>query len=69
MRLNEIEQASAEEQRVARLKDNAKMAKDKAKQLSSQAKLSAEQLKVKKSRQQLAQPSTSTTTATIKPHA
>lgn len=36
MRLDEIEQASAGESRVKRLKDNAKAAKDKAKQLAFQ---------------------------------
>lgn len=46
MRLEEIEQPSAEESRVNRLKDNAKVARDKAKQLSAQAKASASQLKM-----------------------
>lgn len=69
MRLDEIKQASAEERRVARLKDNAKVAKDKAKQLTTQAKVSADQLKMQKSRQQLTLPRTSTSIQTIKPHA
>jgi hypothetical protein len=69
MRLDEIEQASAEEQRVARLKDNAKNAREKATQLSKQAKVSADQLKMQKSRQQLSQLSTAGSTATIKPYA
>jgi hypothetical protein len=69
MRLDEIEQGAAEEQRVKRLKDTAKVAKDKAKQLTTQAKLSADQLKMKKSREQLANVRTPSSTTMIKPRA
>jgi hypothetical protein len=69
MRLDEIEQGTAEEQRVARLKDTAKAAKVKAKQLTTQAKLSADQLKMKKSRAQLTTVRTPSSTTMIKPHA
>lgn len=68
MRLDEIEQASAEEQRVKRLKDNAKAAKDKAKQLTTQANVSADQLKMQQSRQKLAPIHKTTVGTTIKPH-
>lgn len=54
MRLDEIEQGTAAEQRVERMKDNAKTAEDKAKQLTTQANVSADQLKLQKSREQLA---------------
>ena len=69
MRLNEIEQPSAEQCRVNRLKDNAKAAKETAKRLTTQAKASADQLKLQQSRQQLAKSSEPTTGSTIKPHA
>lgn len=67
MRLDEI-QPSAAEQRVKRLKANAKAAKDRAKQLKAQADTSAERLDMQKSRQKLAQPQRSLTTSTIKPY-
>lgn len=69
MRLEEIEQPSAEESRVNRLKDNAKVARDKATQLSAQAKASASQLKMQQTRQKLSQPATVASGGTIKPHA
>ena len=69
MRLDEIEQGTAEEQRVKRLKDTAKVAKDKAKQLSTQANVSADQLKMKNSREQLTKARVPSATAMIKPHA
>jgi hypothetical protein len=69
MRLDEIEQGTAEEQRVKRLKDTAKVAKDKARELTTQANLSADQLKMKKSREQLTKARTPSSTTMIKPHA
>ena len=66
MRLKEIEQPSAEQCRVNRLKDSAKAAKETAKRLTTQANASADQLKLQQSRQQLAKP---TSGSTIKPHA
>lgn len=68
MRLEEIEAASAAEQRVKRLKANANAAKDHAKQMKAQADASAEQVKVQQSRQRLAKLSASASGATIKPH-
>lgn len=41
MRLNEVEQGTAEEQRGQRLNDNAKSAKDRAKQMNAQAGVNA----------------------------
>ena len=67
MRLDEI-QPSAAEQRVKRLKANAKAAKDRAKQLKAQADTSAERLDMQKSRQKLAQVQRSTVASTIKPY-
>ncbi len=67
MRLDEI-QPSAAEQRVKRLKANAKAAKDRAKQLKAQADASAERLDMQKSRQTLAQQQRSAVTSTIKPY-
>lgn len=55
MRLAEIEQPSAEQSRVDRMKDSAKKAKDRAKQLDAQADLSANQLKARQSQQKLQQ--------------
>lgn len=67
MRLDEIE-PSAAEQRVKRLKDNAKAAKDRAKDLKTQADTSAAQLDMQKSRQQLTQQQRSPAMSTIKPY-
>ena len=69
MRLDEIEQSTAAEQRVDRMKDNAKAAKDKAKQLTTQANVSADQLKLQKSREQVAKATTPSTATMIKPSA
>ncbi len=68
MRLEEFDQPSAEESRVDRLKDNAKMARDKATQMGAQAKASADQLKATQSRQKLSRPR-APASAMIKPHA
>ncbi len=67
MRLHEIA-PSAAEQRVKRLKANAKAAKDRAKQLKVQADVSAERLDMHKGRQRLAQLQRSAVTAPIKPY-
>lgn len=67
MRLDEI-QPDAAEQRVKRLRANAKAARDRAKQLKAQADASAERLEMQKSRQALAQLQQSTVTSTIKPY-
>ena len=68
MRLDEIEAGSAAEQRVKRLQDNAKSAKDRAKQLKAQADTGAEQLKMKQSREKLAQIKKAGMTSMIKPY-
>lgn len=64
MRLDEI-QPSPAEQRVKRLKANAKAAKDRAKQLKAQADTSAEHLDMKKARQTLGQLQRSTVRSNI----
>ena len=68
MTLEEIKQNGAAEQRVNRLKANAKAAKDRAKQMKVQADTSAEQLKMQQSRQRLSQLHRSTVGTTIKPY-
>lgn len=68
MRLDEIKAASAAEQRVKRMKANAKSAKDRAKQLKVQADMSAERLEMQKGRQHLAQLQRSSVTTPIKPY-
>ncbi len=68
MRLDEIEVSSAAEQRVGRLKDNAKSAKDRAKQLTSQAETGAEQLKIQQSREKISKIRKAGLTSTIKPY-
>lgn len=68
MRLDEIKPRRAAEQRVGRLKANAKAAKDRAKQLKSQADTGAEQLKVKQSREKLKKINRSSLTSMIKPY-
>jgi hypothetical protein len=68
MRLDEIDGSSAAEQRVKRLKANAKAAKDRAKQLKAQADASAERLDMQKSRQKLEQLQRSSATSTIRPY-
>lgn len=67
MRLEEI-QPSAAEQRVKRLKGNAKSAKDRARQLKVQADMSADRLEMQKSRAALTQAQRSAVTSTIKPY-
>lgn len=68
MRLVEIQEGGAAEQRVKRLKASAKAAKDRAKQLKAQADASAEQLDVRRSRQSVAQDHRSMLGSTIKPY-
>lgn len=71
MRLEEIErvdEADAAGQRVKRLKANAKAAKDRAKQMKAQADVSAEQLKMKQSRQKMAELQRATVSTPIKPY-
>lgn len=51
MRLDEIEQGTAEQQRADRLKDNADAAKDRAKRLKAQADVSAAQAKMNKAQE------------------
>lgn len=68
MRLDEIKAANAAEQRVKRMKANAKTAKDRAKQLKVQADMGAERLDMQKGRQRLAQLQRSAVTTTIKPY-
>ena len=67
MRLDEIE-TNAAEQRVKRLKANAKAAKDRARQLKAQADINAERLEMQKSRAALTQAQRSVVTSTIKPY-
>ncbi len=67
MRLDEI-QPSAAEQRVKRLKANAKAAKDRANQLKARADTSAERLDMQKSRQTLGQLQRSAIASNIKPY-
>jgi hypothetical protein len=66
MRLEEIDGSNAAEQRVKRLKANAKSARDRAKQLKAQADAGAERLKMQQSRQKLAQLHKSSVGTTIK---
>ena len=68
MRLDEIDGTRAAEQRVKRLKDNAKSAKNRAKQMKTQADTSAERLDMQKSRQKLAQMQRAAVTSNIKPY-
>jgi hypothetical protein len=68
MRLIEIEQGTADEQRVKRLRDTAKTARDRATQLGKQARVSADQLKMQKSRERLSQ-ARRPSTQMIKPQA
>lgn len=68
MRLEEIQAGTAAEQRVKRLKANAKAAKDRAKQLKVQADTSAERLDIQTSRRSLAQLQRSAVTSNIKPY-
>ena len=68
MTLEEIKQSGAAEQRVKRMKDQAKAAKDRAKQLKVNADKNAEQLKMRQSREKLAQLHRSNVGTTIKPY-
>ena len=68
MTLEEIKQSGAAEQRVKRLKDQAKAAKDRAKQMKVNADTNAEQLKIRNSRQKLSQLHRSNVGTTIKPY-
>lgn len=68
MTLEEIKQSNAAEQRVKRLKDNAKSAKNRAKQMKVQADTAAAQQDMQKSRQKLAQLHRSNVGTTIKPY-
>ncbi len=71
MRLEEIEPSSAAEQRVKRLKDNAKTAKtakSRAKQLKAQADTAAARQDIQQSRQKLAQVQRSAVASNIKPY-
>jgi len=68
MRLEEIRNFSAAEQRVDRLKANAKATKERARQMKAQADASDEQLKMRQSREKLAQLHRSNVGTTIKPN-
>ena len=68
MRLDEIKAASAAEQRVKRMKANAKAATGRAKQLKAQADADAERLDMKKARQKLAKLQRDAVTYTITPY-
>ena len=68
MTLEEIKQGNAAEQRVKRMKDQAKAAKDRAKEMKVNADRNAEQLKMRQSRQKLVQLQRSTVGTTIKPY-
>lgn len=68
MTLEEIKQGNAAEQRVRRMKAQAKAAKDRARQLKVNADTNAEQLKMRQSREKLAQLHRSNVCTTIKPH-
>jgi hypothetical protein len=68
MRLEEIEAGSAADLRVKRMKANAKSAKDRAKQLQAQAEAGAEQLRMRQSREKLAQIKKTSMTSMIKPY-
>ena len=68
MTLEEIQESGAAERRVMRLKANAKAARDRAKQLKAQADADAEQLKMKQSREKLAQLRKTASVSRIKPY-
>ena len=68
MTLKEIQESAAEERRLKGLQANAKAARDRAKQLKTQADANAEQLKMKQSREKLAQLRKATTVSRIKPY-
>ena len=68
MKLEEIEQSNAADQRAKRLRDNAKAAKDQAAQLKAQADLNVAQLQLQKSGQALTKQQRSPAMSTIKPY-
>lgn len=68
MTLDEIQNSSADDQRVKRLRANAKAMKDKARQLKAQADASAAQSEMRNSRKSQAQLQRSTIGSTIKPY-
>lgn len=68
MRLEEFDSSVAAERRVQRMKSDAKSAKERAKQMKAKADTSAEQLKLRQSKQKLAQLHKSTVSATINPY-
>ncbi len=68
MTLEEIKHGNAAEQRVNRMKAQAKSAKDRAKQLKVNADTNAEQLKMRQSREKLAQLHRANVSTTIKPY-
>jgi hypothetical protein len=67
MRLDEI-RPSAAEQRINRLKAQAKATKERARQLKAQAEMGAERLEQQKARQAMAQLQRSAVTSNIKPY-
>lgn len=69
MRLYEIQEGDAGEQRVKRLKANAQSAKDRAKQMKAQADASGEQLKMRQSRQKFVQLRKDAARSMLKPSA
>ncbi len=68
MRLIDIQENTAEQQRVKRLADNAGAAKNKADQMQVQADSAAKQLSGKQSKRKTARPDNSGVISTIKPH-
>lgn len=68
MRLDEIQGRTAAEQRVQRLKANAKAAKDRARQLKTMADTSAERLEMQTGRAALAKAQRSTVASAIGPY-
>lgn len=68
MRLDEFDGTRAGEQRVKRLKGNAKAAKARAKQLKTQADKAAEVYDMQKSRQKLAKLQRDSVTTKIQPY-
>ena len=67
--MEEIQESAAAERRVKGLQANAKAARDRARQLKTQADTNAEQLKMKQSREKLAQLRKTAATSRIKPYA
>lgn len=68
MTLEEIQSDDAAQRRVDRMKANAKAAADRAKQLKGQADTNAEQLKMRRSREKIAQIRKTTASTMIKPY-